>query len=128
MEQANGTKMVEYDYDAEGRRVRAVAFSGVEARTHYVYDAAGRLLAEYSGVVDTVDAGAAVSGDGPLGIDADIAARVEKLERGHERAASVIEILVEDIDRLAGDVKDMKALPPVKKRRIGFRIGNEDDD
>jgi hypothetical protein len=31
----------------------------------------------------------------------DIAARVEKLERGHARTASVIELLVEDIDRLA---------------------------
>jgi ORF6N domain len=49
----------------------------------------------------------------------DIAARVEKLERGHDRTASVIEVLVEDIDRLARDVKDMKALPPVTKRRIG---------
>ena len=55
----------------------------------------------------------------------DIAARVEKLERGHDRTASVIEVLVEDIDRLAREVKDMKALPPVRKRRIGFVI---DDD
>lgn len=55
----------------------------------------------------------------------EIAARVEKLERGHDRTASVIEVLVEDIDRLAWEVKDMKALPPVKKRRIGFII---DDD
>ena len=30
----------------------------------------------------------------------DIAARVEKLERGQEQAASVIEILAQDIDRL----------------------------
>jgi len=50
----------------------------------------------------------------------DIAARVEKLERGHDRTASVIEVLVEDIERLAHEVKDMKALPPVTKRRIGF--------
>lgn len=55
----------------------------------------------------------------------DIAARVEKLERGHERTASVIEVLVEDIDRLAREVKDMKALPPVKKRRIGFVVDDE---
>jgi hypothetical protein len=55
----------------------------------------------------------------------DIAARVEKLERGHDRTASVIEVLVEDIDRLAHEVKEMKALPPVTKRRIGFII---DDD
>jgi hypothetical protein len=43
---------------------------------------------------------------------------VEKLERGHDRSASVIEILVEDIDRLAREVKDMKTLPPVTKRKI----------
>ena len=55
----------------------------------------------------------------------DIAARVEKLERGHDRTASVIEVLVEDIDRLAREVKDMKALPPVTKRRIGFIIDDE---
>jgi ORF6N domain len=56
----------------------------------------------------------------------DIAARVEKLERGHERAASVIEILVDDIDRLAHEVKAMKALPPVTKRKIGFDLGDDD--
>ena len=52
----------------------------------------------------------------------DIAARVEKLERSHDRSASVIEILVEDIDRLAHEVKEMKALPPVTKRKIGFDL------
>jgi hypothetical protein len=55
----------------------------------------------------------------------DIAARVEKLEHGHNRSASVIEILVEDIDRLAHEVKEMKALPPVTERKIGFRLGDE---
>ena len=52
----------------------------------------------------------------------DIAARVEKLERGHDRSASVIEILVEDIDRLAHEVKAMKALPTPSKRKIGFDL------
>ena len=56
----------------------------------------------------------------------DIAARVEKLERGHDRSASVIEILVEDIDRLAHEVKEMKALPPITKRKIGFRLGDDE--
>jgi hypothetical protein len=56
----------------------------------------------------------------------DIAARLEKLERSHDRSASVIEILVEDIDRLAHEVKDMKALPPVTKRKYGFRLGDDD--
>jgi phage regulator Rha-like protein len=55
----------------------------------------------------------------------DIAARVEKLERGHERTASVIEILVEDIDRLGRKVEDVKKPSLYGKRRIGYII---DDD
>jgi ORF6N domain len=50
----------------------------------------------------------------------DLAARIEKLERGHERAISVIEVLVEDFDLLEGEVKRMKAVPPKPRRRIGF--------
>jgi hypothetical protein len=50
----------------------------------------------------------------------DLAARVDKLEHGQQRVASVIEILVEDIDRLASDVRRMKALPKPKPHRIGF--------
>lgn len=51
----------------------------------------------------------------------DIAARVEKLERGQERAASVIEVLVEDIDRLSSRVDKIKSPhPSCTKRRIGF--------
>jgi hypothetical protein len=50
----------------------------------------------------------------------DLAARIEKLEGGHERTISVIEVLVEDIDRLAHEVKHIKALPPKPKHRIGF--------
>jgi phage regulator Rha-like protein len=61
-----------------------------------------------------------------IAADKDIAARVANLERSHDRSASVIEILVEDIDRLAHEVKEMKALPPVTKRKIGFRLGVED--
>ncbi len=49
-----------------------------------------------------------------------IAVRMEKLERGQERVGSVIEILAEDIDRIAGDVRQMKALPLPRKRKIGF--------
>ena len=52
----------------------------------------------------------------------DIAARVDKLERSHKRAASVIEILVEDIDRVAKEVRQMKALPAPRKRKIGFGV------
>jgi hypothetical protein len=55
----------------------------------------------------------------------EIAARVEKLERGHDRTASVIEVLVEDIDRLGREVKALTATPLVPKRRIGFVIDDE---
>ena len=55
----------------------------------------------------------------------DIAARVEKLETKQDRTASVIEVLVEDIDRLADEVKRIKRVPPVTKRKIGFAIGKD---
>jgi ORF6N domain len=41
----------------------------------------------------------------------DLAIRVEKLDRGHDRSASVIEILVEDIDRLAREMKRHESAP-----------------
>jgi len=50
----------------------------------------------------------------------DIAARVEKLERQHDRTASVIEVLVEDIDRLGRKVEQIKAPSPYSRRRIGY--------
>ena len=51
----------------------------------------------------------------------DIAARVEKLERGQERTASVIEVLVEDIDRLGRKVEKMSSrMPAYSSRRIGY--------
>jgi hypothetical protein len=51
----------------------------------------------------------------------DIAARVEKLERGQVRAASVIEVLVEDIDRLGRKVGQIKSTePPYARCRIGY--------
>ncbi len=52
----------------------------------------------------------------------DVLIRVEKLERGHDRTASVIEILVDDIDRIARDVKQMKNLPSPSKRKYGFDL------
>jgi hypothetical protein len=55
----------------------------------------------------------------------EIATRVEKLERAHDRTASVIEVLVEDIDRLAREVEHMRAEPPSRKRRIGFVIDED---
>jgi hypothetical protein len=44
---------------------------------------------------------------------------------GLHTIASVIELLVEDIDRLAREVKDMRPLPPVTKCKIGFIIGED---
>lgn len=55
----------------------------------------------------------------------DIANRIEKLEERHDRTASVIEILVEDIDRIAHEVKRMKSLPTKNKQRIGFKLGKQ---
>lgn len=52
----------------------------------------------------------------------DIARRVEKLERRYGRAASVIEVLVDDIDRLGKDTNEMRAAPVPSKRRIGFKV------
>jgi hypothetical protein len=50
-----------------------------------------------------------------IAADKDIAVRVEKLERSHDRVASVIEILVDEIDH-------MKAVPVPSKRKIGFDL------
>jgi len=55
----------------------------------------------------------------------DIAARVEKLERGHDRTASIIEVLVEDIDRLGRKVEQVKPPSPYSTRRIGFIIDED---
>jgi hypothetical protein len=46
----------------------------------------------------------------------EIAARVERLERGHDHTASLIEVLVDDIDRLAAETADA--------RRKGFQRRN----
>jgi hypothetical protein len=50
----------------------------------------------------------------------DIASRVEELERRHDRTASVIEVLVEDIDRLGRKVEQFKGPSPYSRRRIGY--------
>jgi hypothetical protein len=49
-----------------------------------------------------------------------LGARVEKLEQSHRRAASVIEVLAEDIDRIERNIDRLKALPAPRKRKIGF--------
>jgi len=55
-----------------------------------------------------------------IALNKDLATRVGKLERSQQDAASVIGLLVEDIDRVAKDVHRMKALPKPRLRRIGF--------
>ncbi len=52
----------------------------------------------------------------------DLAARIEKLEAGHRQTASIIDVLVEEIEGVTGDVHQMKALPSPSKRRIGFNL------
>jgi len=55
----------------------------------------------------------------------DIAARVERLERGQERTASVIEILVEDIDRLTLRLDEAVQEPAPSTQRIGYLPSKE---
>jgi ArsR family transcriptional regulator len=50
----------------------------------------------------------------------DIAARVDKLERSHDRTVSVIEVLMDEIDGIARAVKNMKALPSSPDWKYGF--------
>ena len=52
----------------------------------------------------------------------DLAARIEKLEAGHNQTASIIDVLVGEIESVARDVRQMKALPSPSKRRIGFDL------
>jgi hypothetical protein len=52
----------------------------------------------------------------------DLAARIEKMERSHDRTASVIEVLVDEIDGIAREVKNMKALPSSPDRKYGFDL------
>jgi hypothetical protein len=56
----------------------------------------------------------------------DIAARVEKLEHGQERTASVIEVLVKDIGQLAHKIAEVVHAPaPYTRRRIGYLTGED---
>ena len=50
----------------------------------------------------------------------DIADRIEKLETSHQRTGDVIEILVEDIDKLAKEIHWIKNPPLPRKHPIGF--------
>jgi len=52
-----------------------------------------------------------------LATDSDFAQRMEKLEAGHEQHASIINLLVEEIESI-------KALPEPRKKRIGFNASD----
>jgi ORF6N domain len=58
----------------------------------------------------------------------DLANRVKALEQTHEKTDAVIEILIEDIDKLSKDVHWIKNPPVGPKRRIGFFVGKEDEE
>ncbi len=51
----------------------------------------------------------------------DLAARVEKLETGQQQTASVIEVLAEEIDGIAVELREMHAVPIPAKAKMGFR-------
>lgn len=55
----------------------------------------------------------------------ELADRVNKLEQSHDRAVSVMEVLIEDIENIAAEVKRMKALPPTKKGHYGFKVAGK---
>jgi phage regulator Rha-like protein len=57
----------------------------------------------------------------------ELAMKVEKLERGHEQTNSVIEVLIEDIDKLSKDIHWIKNPPLPRKHRIGF-VGKESEE
>ncbi len=54
--------------------------------------------------------------------DKDLANRISKIEAKQDRTSSIIEVLVDEIDSIAAEVKDMKKLPEPPKRKIGFDL------
>ena len=50
----------------------------------------------------------------------DLADRMEKLEQGHYRTSSVIEVIIDDIDKLAHEIKLIKNPPAGSKKKIGY--------
>jgi len=60
-----------------------------------------------------------------LATNKELAARIEKLEHSHEKTDSVIEILIEDIQKLGKEIHWIKNPPLPKKHRIGFFVDKE---
>ena len=52
----------------------------------------------------------------------DLAERIGKLEHSQRHADSIISVLVDEIDGIAREVKQMKALPSSPGRKIGFDL------
>jgi hypothetical protein len=55
----------------------------------------------------------------------DLAERLEKLEQSHDKTDAVIEVLVEDIEKLAKEIHWIKNPPLMPKQRIGFFVDKE---
>ena len=55
----------------------------------------------------------------------DLAARIEKLEDGHDKTASIMEVLIEDIEKLGKEIHWIKNPPIPRKHRMGFFIDKE---
>jgi hypothetical protein len=54
--------------------------------------------------------------------DKDMALRIEKLEANHHKIGSVIDVLVDEIDSIAREIRDIKTKPVPAKRKIGFDL------
>jgi hypothetical protein len=52
----------------------------------------------------------------------DLAARIETLEVGQKQTPSIIDVLVDEIDGIAREVKTMKTLPTPFRRKIGLKL------
>ena len=60
-----------------------------------------------------------------IATNGELAARVERLERGHRRTGDVIEVLIEDIEKLSKEIRWIKNPPAPRKHPIGFVVRKE---
>ena len=58
----------------------------------------------------------------------ELAERMEKVEGKQEHTGAVIEVLIEDIDKLAKDIHWIKNPPLKPKHRIGFVVDKESEE
>lgn len=57
----------------------------------------------------------------------ELAVRVEKLENNHDRTESILEILVEDIEKLSKEIDWIKNPPLKPKHRMGFYVEKDSE-